>query len=61
MVIYDRNDIGLFYKNRDDRNSFIYRPKVRLCLRLNRSVSDRHNDDHSSFIIQAKGKALFKA
>ena len=33
-MLDDRNDIGLYYKNRDDRNSFI---------------------------IQAKGKALFKA
>ena len=33
-MLDDRNDIGLYYKNRDD---------------------------HNRFIIQAKGKALFKA
>ena len=43
-----RNDIGLYYKNRDDCNS-------------NCDCNSNSNSDCNSFIIQAKGKALFKA
>ena len=47
-MLDDRNDIGLYYKNRDDCNS-------------NCDCNSNSNSDCNSFIIQAKGKALFKA
>ncbi len=67
-VIYDCNDIGLYYKTRDDRNwilalaSIINYNHQQVTLQFGASLTDDTrsvNYDRNTFIIQATGSSLF--